>query len=140
MALPLPPRSLLLLLLLPHQHRQRKKRRLRPRLAPALPRTKKIPMSVLPPSSASSLASITSISQKLAAPGPEAASPNRTCSISSSTVRLLQLQCPHRVSPQPLRRLTRCRHCNWSSRTVLRSEEHTSELQSLTNVVCRLLP
>src|SRR5258708_8025891 len=101
MALPLPPRSLLLLLLLPHQHRQRKRRRLRPRLPPAFPRTKKILMSVLPPSSASSLASITSTSQKLAAPGPADAHPTRTCSISATTVRLLLFQVPHAVPPPP---------------------------------------
>src|SRR5438046_4906707 len=28
---------------------------------------------------------------------------------------------------------------NWKTSKVLRSEEHTSELQSLTNLVCRLL-
>src|SRR5437016_7548058 len=32
-----------------------------------------------------------------------------------------------------------CEFCWPSSRTKSRSEEHTSELQSLTNLVCRLL-
>src|SRR5262249_4407398 len=38
-------------------------------------------------------------------------------------------------------RSSRCGHNGWSDwdATVLRSEEHTSELQSLTNLVCRLL-
>src|SRR2546430_5855746 len=29
--------------------------------------------------------------------------------------------------------------CNWRSRSARRSEEHTSELQSQSNLVCRLL-
>src|SRR5256885_6836844 len=36
-------------------------------------------------------------------------------------------------------RATRCSTCNSCSRMTMRSEEHTSELQSPCNLVCRLL-
>src|SRR6266478_3852200 len=101
--LPPPPRPLLLLLLLPHRYRQRKKLLLRrPRPPPALPRTKKIPTSALLRSFANSPASTMWTLQKSTAPAPEAASLSRTYSISSSTVRLLQLLPPHPVRPQLL--------------------------------------
>src|SRR5216683_2131541 len=57
-----------------------------------------------PRSFASSPASTTWILQKSVAPAPAAASPSRTYSISSSTVRLLQLRPPHPVKPQLRRR------------------------------------
>src|SRR5262249_59007876 len=58
-----------------------------------------------------------------------------------------------RARPRPCRRASQCRRrpnssgdpCQWTIRLSvrtprpLRSEEHTSELQSLTNLVCRLL-
>src|SRR5438046_10628051 len=43
------------------------------------------------------------------------------------------------VSPGPQWRATRAHRISFVSRWVTRSEEHTSELQSLTNLVCRLL-
>src|SRR5258706_2360554 len=48
------------------------------------------------------------------------------------------LQELHRGSLAPLRRRLRAQRREASS-MKLRSEEHTSELQSLTNLVCRLL-
>src|SRR5438046_10654728 len=43
-----------------------------------------------------------------------------------------------RVTPRPKRMLEEA-SSNAYSRAMARSEEHTSELQSLTNLVCRLL-
>src|SRR5438046_8347374 len=44
------------------------------------------------------------------------------------------------TSPIPARRWSDGRdHARWPIVGVRRSEEHTSELQSLTNIVCRLL-
>src|SRR2546430_10705990 len=54
------------------------------------------------------------------------------------SLRLRQFQeCRPRGSPQPEddRRLLR----KWLCQTAQRSEEHTSELQSQSNLVCRLL-
>src|SRR5258706_6459672 len=42
-----------------------------------------------------------------------------------------------RSRSRPLQYPRRFRRCGW--RVCFRSEEHTSELQSLTNLVCRLL-
>src|SRR5438093_2537850 len=45
-----------------------------------------------------------------------------------------------RSDEQTLQRLERmARERSWGLMKVVRSEEHTSELQSLTNLVCRLL-
>src|SRR6202043_2023339 len=66
---------------------------------PPLPRMKKIPTFALPRWFASSPASTTWILQKSMAPGPAAASPSRTYSISLSTVRLLQLRPPRPLKP-----------------------------------------
>src|SRR2546427_9130943 len=50
--------------------------------------------------------------------------------------RLLE---PRRVVDQVLRRLDFRRHVREREMDSLRSEEHTSELQSQSNLVCRLL-
>src|SRR5262249_60337412 len=55
-----------------------------------------------------------------------------------STPRCACLRGPAGMS-HPLRALSRGRPSVWWHRRTLRSEEHTSELQSLTNLVCRLL-
>src|SRR5438093_9045407 len=41
--------------------------------------------------------------------------------------------------PDPVKAVVPCRVEWWASLDTTRSEEHTSELQSLTNLVCRLL-
>src|SRR2546430_13446044 len=40
---------------------------------------------------------------------------------------------------RPLSRTRSCRPVRWRGRRLRRSEEHTSELQSQSNLVCRLL-
>src|SRR2546430_9858776 len=57
--------------------------------------------------------------------------------------RSMQLHSPKRFLPSP-RPIARCgpgvaRHWPFGRRLLSRSEEHTSELQSQSNLVCRLL-
>src|SRR2546430_9232906 len=48
----------------------------------------------------------------------------------------LSRPCRNRTTPSSL-----ARSCRWHARKrAVRSEEHTSELQSQSNIVCRLLP
>src|SRR5437016_8032809 len=71
----------------------------------------------------------------------------------TTTVFFLMIRRPPRSTLFPYTTLFRSQHmlkrCDWSEfallammilrQLILRSEEHTSELQSLTNLVCRLL-
>src|SRR5262249_58840754 len=55
--------------------------------------------------------------------------------------RILSYVTHRRTSLLPMHRRASKRRCSfaWCLRMPVRSEEHTSELQSLTNIVCRLL-
>src|SRR5262249_58161692 len=71
------------------------------------------------------------------------AAPSDICTLSlhDALPICLSLQEHHRAAPgvQPRRRTQARAHRPCPARAIGRSEEHTSELQALTNLVCRLL-
>src|SRR5258706_675926 len=69
-------------------------------------------------------------------PDPSSRSFRRKLRQSGSTWKKAARRCCSSIRTQ-IRRLTTC--CTHGVFSLARSEEHTSELQSLTNLVCRLL-